>query len=158
MRQLALQRSADDRRRYEIAGVGWLRGAGRLTQRAAAGRVVGATEWEFEPRGWTGGRAEALAAGTGALIGDYRRASAFSHRGEVGWGPTQLRIASDGRWGHLYALSVGEVPVLRLRVHALGGRRVTLDVDAAWEREPGLVLFACWLGQLFAGQDTAGAA
>ncbi len=158
MGELQLVRSVDDRRRFELAGVGWVRSTGWLTQRADAGRVVGASEWHFEPRGWTGGRAEALATGTGEVVGTYRRTSRWNHDGEVTWGRTTLRVGRAGFWRSRYVWSVGDQPVLELGVHPLSRRRVTLTLESAWQRDPGLVLFACWLGQLFVSQDSAGAA
>jgi hypothetical protein len=160
MRKLGLTRSVDDRRRWEIVGIGWLRSAGWLSQRAAAGRepfTGAAGDWAFEPRGWTGGRAEALDPGTGLRLGGYRRTSVISHNGTVTWGGRDYELARTSSWRQHFRLSLDGEPAADLAVKSLGRTRVELTLTPLLEHEPGLVLFVCWLCQLFVAQDSAAA-
>lgn len=159
MREVELRRSARDRRLFEAEGVGWLRHDRWLSHRGEGGSVgSAAAEWSFEPRGWTGGRAEALDRRSGLPIGGYRRTAAFSQDGEVTWAGRVHELGRASRWRSRFRLADGPATLLELDVRGHGSRPVTLRVDPALDGEPGLVLFACWLGRLFAAQAAAGAA
>ncbi len=157
MREVELQRSPEDRRLYEIEGVGWLRSASWLSLRGEAGGV-GSTvaEWAFEPRGWTGGQAEAIDRRSGLPIGGYQRTRTFSEDGEVTWGGRVHELGRVSRWRSRFQLSDGHATLLVLDVRGYGSRPVTLRVDAALDGQPGLVLFASWLGRLFVAQTASG--
>ncbi len=158
MREVRLRRSGDDRRRYEIGGVGWLRSAGWLTQKADAGTGAAAEpEWTFEPRGWTGGKAEALDRRSSLPVGGYHRAKALSHAGSVSWASRTYDLARTRGWRQRYLLSLDAQSVIALEVKGYGKQPVRLSISPTLADEPGLVLFTCWLCQLFAAQD-AGAA
>ena len=106
MREVVLTRSATDRRRFEIEGLGWLRSSGLVRPRTEAG-VTGGQHWAFEPRGWTGGRAEALDGVSGLPVGEYRRTGTLSHAGTVTWQSRSYDLASTSRWRERFALSLG---------------------------------------------------
>lgn len=154
MREVQLLRSAEDRRRYEIDGVGWLRSASWLSGRGESGAAdATSAEWAFEPRGWAGGRAEALDLRSGMPIGGYRRTATFTHRGEVTWAGRLHTLRTTSSWRQRFELDRDGVAVVALQVRGYGRAPVTLSV--APDVEPGLVLFTCWLCRLFVTQDSA---
>lgn len=159
MREVELRRSPADRRLFEAQGVGWLRTASWLSQRGEAGAAGSTTaEWAFEPRGWTGARAEAIDRRSGLPIGGYRRTGTFSQDGEVTWGGRVHGLGRASRWRQRFRLVDGRATLLELDVRGYGRRPVTLRVDPALEGQPGLVLFACWLGTQFVAQASAASA
>ena len=151
-----LTRSVEDRKRFDLEPWGWLRGKGWLTEKSDAGTPTG-TVWHFEPRGWTGGRAEALDAVSGQAVGDYRWTGSFRRRGTVTWGARSYELASEGWFGKRYELRAEDRTFVGLEVKGWGRRPVTIEVDESLDAEPGLVLFSCWLVQLFVAQDAAAA-
>ncbi len=154
MREVQLRRSATDRHRYEIDGVGWLRGLGLTRTKAEAGATSG-HGWVFEPRGWTGRRAEALDGISHLPLAEYRSTRKLSHGGSIVWRSRTYELASTSTWKSRFALSLGEEQLLELRVKSFGKQPVALRVAPALEAEPGLVLFACWLCQGFVSHDAA---
>ncbi len=157
VREVELTRSATDRSRYELEGLGWLRSSGLLRPRTEAG-VTGGQHWTFVPRGWTGGRAEALDGVSGLPVGDYRRTGKLSYAGTVTWHSRSYDLASTSRWRQRFAVSLGEHPLVELDVKGRAKRPVTLRIASSVESEPGLVLFACWLCQRFTTQASSGGA
>ena len=156
MREGTLTRSAEDRRRFELEGYGWLRSEGWLTHKAGAGATSGAG-WRFEPQGWTGGRAEALDATSGLPVGVYRRTGSFRQRGTVTWGARSYELTGVGWAGERFQLSSDGATLVELKVRGWGKKRVALTIDESLDREPGLVLFTCWLVQLLVEQSSAAA-
>ncbi|MEZ5096480.1 MAG: hypothetical protein R2731_10375 [Nocardioides sp.] len=156
MQEMELVRSPDDRRRYELAGIGWLRSSSWLSNRAEAGTTAAAPQWAFEPRGWSGGKAEAIDLRSGMPMGGYRRTGAFSHRGEVSWGGRMFEVSKASSWRQRYRLADGAATLAELDVKGYGKRPARMRVEpGVVAAEPGLVLFTCWLCQLFVSQDTA---
>ncbi len=157
MHEGTLTRSVEDRRRFELEGYGWLRSEGWLSHKAESGSTTGAG-WRFEPTGWTGGRAEALDAMSGLPVGDYRRTGSFRQRGTVTWGARSYELTGVGWGGQRFQLTSGGTILVELKARSWGRSRVTLTIDESLDREPGLVLFTCWLVQLLLEQSSAAAA
>ena len=154
MREVQLSRSGADRRRYEIDGIGWLRSVGLFRLRAEAG-TTGDRHWAFEPRGWAGGRAEALDGASGLPVADYRRTAKLSHGGTITWQSRAYDLRPASRWQQRYVVSLGEQQLAEIAVKGRSKQPVTLRIAPSLEAEPGLVLFACWLCQGFVTQSSA---
>jgi hypothetical protein len=122
MADVELTRSADDRRLYDLAGVGTLRLEGWSSRKAmeatdAAGEVVG----EYEPRG------------------------ALRRGGLVRWAGRELELRPASRWRERYALADGDRELAAFDGKGWGKRPVKVTLDDADALQPGLVLFAAFV-------------
>ena len=156
MREVQLTRSGEDRRRYEIDGIGWLRNEGLLRLRSEAGTDHGGG-WTFQPRGWTGRRFEVLDAVSSQPVAEYRRTGKLTYDGTITWRSRSYDIRRTSAWRQHFSLFLDGEQVLELEVKSFGKRPVVLRIAPILESEPGLVLFACWTCQRFVSQQ-AGAA
>ena len=153
MAELELTRSADDRRRYEVEGVGALRFAGAFSRRATA--EAGGASWSFDGRGlWQRTIQASDAAGT--VVGSFDRRS-WGRGGKLRWNGRELELRPASRWKDRYALVEGEDELAILEGKGWGKRPVKLSVGDPATTEPGLLLFAAYLVRRFA-EDTASAA
>jgi hypothetical protein len=153
MAELELTRSTDDRRRYEVAGVGALRLAGAFSRRATA--EAGGASWSFDGRGLWQRTIEASDA-AGTVVGSFDRRS-WGRGGKLHWRGRELELRPASHWKDRYALVEGERELAVLEGKGWGKRPVTLSVDDPTTTDPGLLLFATYLVRRFA-EDTASAA
>jgi hypothetical protein len=153
MAELELTRSADDRRRYEVAGIGALRLAGAFSRRATA--QAGDASWSFDGRGlWQ--RTITASDAAGSVVGSFDRRS-WGRGGKLRWQGRELELRPASRWKDRYALVDGDRELAVLEGKGWGRRPVKLDVDDPAATDPGLLLFAAYLVRRFA-EDTASAA
>src|SRR5689334_3973379 len=100
MAELELTRSGDDRRLYEIAGLGALRFRGLFSRRATA--EAGAAAWSFDRRGVWHTTIEASDA-TGAVVGSFAPRNLRSG-GSLRWGERDFELRPASMWRERYAL------------------------------------------------------
>jgi hypothetical protein len=153
MRALELTRSRDDRRLYELAGVGALRLDGFMSRRGTA--KAGATRWSFERVGFWRTTIRALEA-DGAVAGTFDPRT-IARGGRLTWGRRELALRPASMWTDRYALAGGERELAVLDGRSWGKRPVTITVDDAGAVEPGLLLFAAYVVRSLA-EDSASAA
>jgi hypothetical protein len=153
MPDLELTRSREDRRLYELAGVGTLRLEGLLSRRATA--EAGAASWSCERVGfWRTAIHATDAAGTVAGTFDPR---ALKRGGTLTWRGRELELRPASSWKDRYALAEGDREVAVLDGRSWGRRPVTMTVDDPAAVEPGLLLFAAYVVRSLA-EDSASAA
>jgi hypothetical protein len=154
MAELELTRSAGDRRRYEVEGVGALRLAGAFSRRATA--EAGGASWSFHGRGFWQQTIEAYDA-AGTVVGSFDRRSWGRRGGRLRWNGRELELRPASVWKDRYALVEGERELAVLEGKDWGKRPVKIRVDDLGAAEPGLLLFATYLVRRFA-EDTASTA
>lgn len=156
MDELVLTRSGEDRRRFDLAGLGSLHKAGGLSSAAEISLLDG-TVLTAERQGIF--RTTMLAKdGAGTVVGEFRTRP-FSSGGDLVWLGTTYVLKSERWWGGRYVLSAGDQPVVRFRCSGWGGRtpvQVTLEGPRT---DAGLVLFMTWgVQRLVADAASAGGA
>jgi hypothetical protein len=141
MAELELTRSRDDRRLYEIEGVGRLRLGGFLSRGATA--EAGAAGWSFDRRGFWQATIEATDA-AGAVVGSFdpRR---LRRGGVLRWGGRDFELRPASMWKERYALADGDRELVVLDGKGWGRRPVRITVDDRGAVEPGLLLFAAFV-------------
>jgi hypothetical protein len=149
--ELELTRSRDDRRRYELAGVGTLRLEGLASRRALA--QAEGRRWAIARRGFWGRTVEAVA-GDGTTAGRYE-ARSVRRGGTVRWGGRELSLRPASAWRERYALADGERELALFEGRGWGRRPV--KVSLAEELDPGLVLFTAFVVRGLAEDATAAA-
>ncbi|RYB94376.1 hypothetical protein EUA93_08480 [Nocardioides oleivorans] len=151
MRDLVLVRSADDRRRYDIEGVGSLRRVG-LFSRTTLLLPDGDEPLTAQSRVSLSGQAEAVAAG-GDVVGEFSEQTLLGHGGEVVWRGRKLRLESGTVLISRYVLRDGRTRLLEVQARGWGDKPadVTLGDEPV---DPGLVLFVLWLAQGFVDHDS----
>jgi hypothetical protein len=152
MAELELTRSGDDRRRYEVDGVGALRLGGFLSRGATA--EAGAAEWSFARRGFWQQTVEATDA-TGDVVGSFQPGK-LRRGGALRWGGRDLVLRPASRWRERYALVDGDRELAALEGKGWGKRPVKIAVDDPRAVDPGLLLFATFVVRGLA--EDAGAA
>ncbi len=152
MAELELTRSADDRRRYEVDGVGALRLGGFLSRGATA--EAGTAEWSFARRGFWQRTVEATDA-TGDVVGSFQPGK-LRRGGALRWGVRDLELRPASRWRERYALVDGDRELAALDGKGWGKRPVKIAVDDPAAVDPGLLLFATFVVRGLA--EDAGAA
>jgi hypothetical protein len=153
MADLELERSADDRRLYTLAGVGTLRFEG-LTSRRATARA-GESAWQLARVGFWGRRVEARDA-AGAVVGSFEPRS-VRRGGSVRWRERELTLRPASQWRERYALADGDDELAVLDGKGWGRRPVTIRTDDASAIEPGLLLFAAFVVRGLADDASAAA-
>lgn len=146
-------RSADDKRRYDLEGLGWLQGGSWLKLSAEASTPSGG--WSFEAKGWSGGRAEATSSRSGAVEGRYERTSAWSHRGVITWFGQSYDFVKTSTWRYRFQLLQDEVTLLEIEANFSQKKPAVARLEEGADIDPGLVFFAVWLTRLFVAQDSA---
>jgi hypothetical protein len=152
MPELELTRSPDDRRRYEVEGVGALRLGGMLSRRATA--EVDATTWAFRRTGFWQSKAEATDA-TDAVVGSFEPRG-MRRGGTLRWGGRALELRPASRWRERYALADGDRELAVLDGKGWGKRPVKITTEDPAAVEPGLLLFVVFVVRGLA--EDAGAA
>jgi hypothetical protein len=152
MAELALTRSGDDRRRYEIERVGTLRLGGFLSRGATA--AGDGAEWSFYRRGFWQRTVEATDA-AGDVVGSFQ-AGKLRRGGALRWGGRDLALRPASKWRERYALVDGDRELAALEGKGWGKRPVRIAVDDPDAVDPGLLLFATFVVRGLA--EDAGAA
>jgi len=150
--ELELTRSAGDRRRYEIEGVGAIQLGGLLSRTATA--EAGAAGWTFRRVGFWQRTVEATDA-IDAVVGSFTPRG-MKRGGPVRWGGRELELRPASRWKERYALVDGDRELAVLDGKGWGKRPVKIVLDDAGAVEPGLLLFAAFVVRGLA--EDAGAA
>jgi hypothetical protein len=152
MPDLTLTRSRDDRRLYELEGVGTLRfGRGLGARRATA--EAGEHRWALKTSVWR--RAVAATDEAGAVVGTFDP-RALRRGGALQWGGRDLELRPASVWRERYALADGDRELALLDAKDWGKRPVRVTLDDAAAVEPGLLLFAAFVARGLA--EDAGAA
>jgi hypothetical protein len=141
MAELELTRSRDDRRRYELEGVGSLRLEGWGARRATADTGEGA--WQFARRGVLKPTVEATDL-AGTPRGEFK-ARGLRRGGTLRWGEREFALRPASAWRERYALVDGERELLLLDGKGWGKRPVKITVEDLAAIEPGLLLFAAYV-------------
>jgi hypothetical protein len=141
MAELELTRCRDDRRRYEIDGLGALRLGGFLSRGATA--QAGTATWTFARRGLWQTTIEATDA-TGAIFGSFDPRK-LRRGGALRWGDRDLELRPASRWKERYALADGDRELALLDGKGWGKRPVKITLDEPDLVEPGLLLFAAFV-------------
>jgi hypothetical protein len=141
MAELELTRSRDDRRRYEVDGVGALRLGGFLSRGATA--EAGTATWAFDRRGFWQTTIEATDA-AGGLVGSFDPRK-LRRGGSLRWGDRGLELRPASRWKERYALADGDRELAVFDGKGWGRRPVEVSVDDMATVEPGLLLFAAFV-------------
>jgi hypothetical protein len=142
MPDLQLARNPDDRRQYDLDGVGSIR-VGGLFSRAATATEAGGASWTFDrPSLWR--RTIEASDAAGAVVGSFdprsiRRGGALTWRGR----DFELRPASA--WKERYALADGDRELALLDGKGWGKRPVKVTIDDPSAVDPGLLLFAVFV-------------
>jgi hypothetical protein len=151
-RELELARSRDDRRRYEIDGVGSLRLNGWFGRGATAD--AGGTSWSFDHYGfWR--RAILASDAAGAPVGSFEPRS-LRRGGALRWRGRDLELRPASRWKQRYAVVDGDRELAVLEGKGWGRRPVRMTVDD--DIEPGLLLFAAFVVRGLADDASSSAA
>jgi hypothetical protein len=141
MAELALTRSRDDRRVYEVDGVGALRVGGLFSRSVTA--EAGGSSWTFDRRGFWSRTMEACDA-TGAVAGSFDPRT-IRRGGTLRWGGRELALQPASKWRERYALLDGERELALLDGKGWGTRPVSISIDESDAVEPGLLLLAIFL-------------
>jgi hypothetical protein len=153
MPELELVRSAGDRRRYEVEGVGALQ-LGGLFSRSATAEADGAA-WTFRRTGFWQRTVEATDA-IDNVVGSFEPRK-MKRGGALVWGGRELELRPASRWKERYALADGEREVAVFEGKGWGKRPVRITVDDAGAVEPGLLLFAAFVVRGLAEDASAAA-
>ncbi len=141
MRELELTRSAEDRRLYELAGVGTVRLKGWASR--AAGAEANGRSWEIARRGLFQVTVEATDE-TGEMVGRFR-ARGLRRGGSLSWVDRELVLRPASHWRQRYALADGDRELAVLEGKGWGRRPVKVSVDDPSALDPGLLLFAAFV-------------
>ena len=153
MPDLELTRSRDDRRLYELAGIGTLRLEGFMSRRGTA--EAGTAAWSFERVGFWRTTIRALDAG-GAIAGMFDPRT-IARGGTLTWSGRELALRPASMWKDRYALADGDRELAVLDGRSWGRRPVTVTVDDGRAVDPGLLLFAAYVVRSLA-EDSASTA
>ena len=140
MPEIELTRSSDDRRRYEIAGIGSLRFGGLFSRRATA--EAGGATWAFGRRGLLQTAIEATDA-TGAVVGAFAPRT-LRRGGELRWGDRDYGLRPASAWTECYALTDRDRELAVLDAKNWGRRPVRITLGDPGLVEPGLLLFTAF--------------
>ena len=153
MAELELTRGRDDRRLYEIAGVGTLRFEGLFSRRATA--EAGAAAWSFDRRGLWQTTIEASDA-SGAVVGSFSP-RALRRGGSLRWDDRDFELQPASMWKERYALGDHDRELAVLDAKTWGKRPVRITIDEPSLMEPGLLLFAAFAVRQLAEDASANA-
>jgi hypothetical protein len=151
--ELALTRSADDRRLYVLGDLGSLRLEGMFSRAGVA--EIGARSWRFARRGAFTARAEASDA-AGTVVGQFQPRT-MRRGGGIRWANRDYVLRPASAWRERYALVDGEEELAVFDGKGWGRRPVHVRLDDAHRLDPALVLFAAFVVRSLA-EDAGGAA
>jgi hypothetical protein len=152
MTELELARTPDDRRLYELEGVGTLRLQGFGSRSAVA--EAGGRSWQVARRGFWGRRVEATDA-AGSVAGEFEP-RVVRRGGALRWGAEYFELRPASSWRERYALAAGDRELAVLEGKGWGRRPVKVSVEDE-VIEPGLLLFAAFVVRGLA-EDASGSA
>jgi hypothetical protein len=153
MPELELTRSRDDRRLYELAGVGTLRFEGLFARRATA--QAGAAAWSFYRRGFFRTTIEASDA-MGAVVGSFDPRM-LRRGGAIRWSDRAFELRPASMWSERYALATADRELAVFHGKSWGKRPVKVTVDELGLVEAGLLLFAAFVVRQLAEDASANA-
>jgi hypothetical protein len=151
---LVLTRSADDKRRYELAGYGSIRRIGWLTRYAEIRTPDG---FERTTTQSPTGKFARLVEASGSpddVVAEYERTRWVDHGGTVTWRGLPFDLAVESHWRHRFLLSRNGVEAVRVTCRGWGRKPAVVEVLEP-SLEPALVLFTVWLAQLFVEMDAS---
>jgi hypothetical protein len=152
MQELELTRTANDRRTYELAGLGTIRLPSIFARGPAVATAAGAS-WQLERRFWS--RGAFATDNAGSLVGEFQPRS-FRRGGTLRWNRDDLFLRPASAFRERYALADGDRELALFDGKGWGRRPVKVTLEDA-SVEPGLVLFAAWIVRGLA-EDAAGVA
>jgi hypothetical protein len=147
--QVLLQ-SPDDRRRYDLEGVGSIRRMSLFSRTALLIPVEG-EPLTAQSRGLLSGESEAVAAG-GGEVGEYTHPDLLTRSGRIGWRGRELRLRTRPVLVSSYELREDDATLLAVQATGWGHPPAQVTVHDA--SDPGLLLFALWLAQGFVDHDS----
>jgi len=153
MADLELTRSREDRRLYELAGLGTLRLEGMFSRRATA--EAGGVAWSLRRVGFWRTAIDATDA-AGNVVGTFDP-RALKRGGTLTWNARAFELRPASRWKDRYALAEADREIAVLDGRSWGKRPVTITVDDPAAVDPGLLLFAAYVVRSLA-EDSASAA
>jgi hypothetical protein len=151
--EIQLTRSPDDRRRYELAGVGSLRFWGLFSRSADAS--AGAKQWRFERRGFWQRGVQAVDP-TGARTGEFEPRT-WRRGGKLSWAGHEFKLRPSSAWRERYALADGDLELAVVDGKSWGKTPVKVTLERPDAVDAGLLLFAAFVVRGLA-EDTASAA
>jgi len=153
MADLELTRSREDRRLYELAGLGTLRLEGMFSRRATA--EAGGVAWSLRRVGFWRTAIDATDA-AGNVVGTFDP-RALKRGGTLTWNARAFELRPASRWKDRYALAEADREIAVLDGRSWGRRPVTITVDDPGAVDAGLLLFAAYVVRSLA-EDSASAA
>ena len=141
MAELELTRSKDDRRRYELDGVGSLRLQG-WASRSASAEAPGRS-WQFGRRGFLRPVVEATDA-AGGVAGTFK-GSGIKRGGTLRWGDRGLQLRPASVWRERYALADRDRELATFEGKGWGKRPVKVTVEDPAAVDPALLLFTAFV-------------
>jgi len=153
MADLELTRSREDRRLYELAGLGTLRLEGMFSRRATA--EAGGVAWSLRRVGFWRTAIDASDA-AGNVVGAFDP-RALRRGGTLTWNARAFELRPASRWKDRYALAEADREIAVLDGRSWGRRPVTITVDEPGAVDAGLLLFAAYVVRSLA-EDSASAA
>jgi hypothetical protein len=154
MPDLELTRSRDDRRLYELAGIGTLRLEGLFSRRATV--EAGGVTWSMRRVGFWRTTIEATDA-AGSVAGTFDPRT-LKGGGTLVWRGRELELRRASIWKDRYALAADDREIAVLDGRSWGKRPVTITVDDPAAVEPGLLLFAAYVVRSLAEDSESAAA
>src|SRR5262249_10198373 len=152
MVELALTRSAEDRRRFDLAGYGSVRRLGTSIAVVDLTTLDGSVLRTDRTGIW---RPVIRATdAVGSVVGEYRALRASTSSGELTWRGLAYRLTTGGWTRARFALERDGEPVLRLRCASWGRRPVSVTVDDP-TAEAALVLFVVSVARIVVAESDA---
>ena len=153
MHELELTRTREDRRLYDLRGVGTLRLAGWGSRAATA--EAGGRSWQIAARGIFRRMVTATDA-TGGTVGEFAPGT-IRRGGTLRWAGRELTVRPASVWRERYALADGEAELAVFDGRGWGRRPVKVSIEDAAAIDPGLLLFTAFVVRGLA-EDASGAA
>ena len=125
MTELALTRSADDRRRFELAGYGSIRRIGWAARNAVIHTGDGV---ERTTKQSPTGKFASLTEAAGSVVAEYERTRWVDHGGTVTWRGLPYDVSGESHWRHRYLLSRNGADVLRVTCKGWGKKPAVVEV------------------------------
>ena len=153
MPDLELSRAKDDRRLYELEGVGTLRLEGLFSRSATA--EADNRSWRIASRGLFGRSLEATDA-AGNVVGGFVPRT-LRRGGAMLWAGRELELRPASSWRERYALAEGDRELALFDSKGWGRRPVKVTIDDPGTIDAGLLLFATFVVRRLA-EDAGSAA